>query len=504
MSPEEALIEDLGRYSRDPLKFVLWAFPWGEGGLKGRTIEEWQYNILCEVRDGLSPQVAIRKAVASGNGVGKSALVSWLILWCMTTREDTRGVVTANTETQLKTKTWAELGKWFQLFIANSLFQLDATSLSSRDPGHRLTWRVDAIPWSEQNYVAFQGLHNEGKRLFILFDEAAGIADVIWEAADGCMTDANTERLFLAFGNPNPPKNMQAGRFRECFGRFSHRWNSFKLDSRTVSFTDKTEIARWLEDYGEDSDFFRVRVRGEFPRTGSLQFISSDLFREAVTREATSTVYDPLLMGVDVARFGDDKSVIRFRRGPDARTIPPVKFRGADTMQVAAAVANLYATHRPDMIFIDGGGTGAGVVDRCRMLHLPVMEVQFGSRADRSMIGLDDAFVYANKRAEMYGALREWLRHGAVDADPDLETDVTSVQYSYVLREGRDAIILEKKEEMKRRGLDSPDDGDALALTFAYPVNKSDHTLALQGKAKHQIDYDPFALAWKANKGARI
>lgn len=486
------LIEDLGGLALDPLKFVLYAFPWGEGPLLGRTIEAWQVEVLSSIRDGLPLNEAIRRAVSSGNGVGKSALVGWLILWAISTREDTRGVVTANTETQLKTKTWAELGKWFNLFIAKHLFKLEATSLFSTDPDHKLTWRIDMVPWSEANYVAFQGLHNEGKRLLVLFDEASGIADVIWEAAEGCMTDASTERLFLAFGNPN----SSTGRFRECFGRFAHRWGPFRVDSRQVSFSDKKEIAAWISDYGEDSDFVRVRVRGEFPRSGSLQFISSDLVTEARKRESTAGLYDALVLGVDVARFGDDKTVLRFRRGQDARTIPPIKFRGMDTMGVAAAISTLFTRYHPDAIFIDGGGPGAGVIDRCRMFKLPVVEIQFGSKADRALHGLDDSFKYANKRAEMYGALREWLRHGALDDDPELETDLLSLQYGYTMRDGSDAIILEKKEDMKRRGLASPDDSDALALTFAYPVQPSDHTMALRKKPMHQIEYNPLDVKY--------
>lgn len=500
MSIEDDLITDLGRYSKDPLKFVLWAFEWGVGPLKNRSLEQWQIKCLIDIRDGLSVDKAIRKATASGNGVGKSALVSWIILWAMTTLPDTRGVVTANTETQLKTKTWAELSKWYQLFIAKSLFQLDATALFSRDPDHKLSWRVDMIPWSEQNYVAFQGLHNEGKRLFILFDEASGIADIIWESAEGCMTDANTERLFLAFGNPN----MASGRFFECFNKYAHRWRPARVDSRTVSFSDKSEIQGWIDDYGEDSDFVRVRVLGEFPRAGSFQFISTFAVQEAQKRESTASIYDALVMGVDVARFGDDKSVIRFRRGQDAKTLPSVKLRGANTMEVAARVIQLYEQHKPDAVFIDGGGPGAGVIDRCRMLKIPVIEVQFGSKADRSMIGQDDSFIYANKRAEMYGALREWLKHGCLDSDRELEVDLISVQYGYVIKEGKDAIILEKKEGMKRRGLASPDDGDALALTFAYPVQPSDHTRMLQKKPVHQIEYNPFAGAFNVTRGAQL
>ena len=200
---------------------------------------------------------------------------------------------------------------------------------------------------------------------------------------------------------------------------------------------------------------------------------------------------EPLIMGVDVGRFGDDPSIIRFRQGRDARSIPPIKLRGADTMELAARITDESARFRADAIFIDGGGVGGGVVDRCRQIGLKVTEVQFGAKSDRAPVGQDRPIGYANKRAEIWGNMRDWLRTGAIDNDPDLLADLTGVEYGYVLRNGRDAIQLERKEDMKRRGLASPNDGDALALSFAYPVVASSVARSRRPGRFHRADYDP-------------
>ena len=156
---------------------------------------------------------AIQLAVASGHGIGKTALVSWIILWAISTKPDARGVVTANTETQLKTKTWAELGKWFHMFIGKDFFSLTATALFAKDSAHERTWRIDMVPWCERNTEAFAGLHNKERRILVVFDEASAIPDVIWETTEGALTDANTEIIWCVFGNPT----RNTGRFRECF-----------------------------------------------------------------------------------------------------------------------------------------------------------------------------------------------------------------------------------------------------------------------------------------------
>lgn len=493
--PELELIDEIGSFSADPLGFVLFAFPWGEKGtdLEGHTgPDEWQIKVLGEIRDGiLTAQQAIQIAVASGHGVGKSGLVSWLILWSLATFEDTKGVVTANTEVQLRTKTWAELAKWYRLFIAKHWFVFTATALYSADAQHEKTWRIDAIAWSERNTEAFAGLHNQGKRIVVFFDEASAIPDIIWETAEGALTDSDTEILWCAFGNPT----RNTGRFRECFGRFRHRWKAHQVDSRTARLTNKEQIAQWVADYGEDADFVRVRVRGVFPRAGSMQFISSDLVDEARLRDAEAHLHDPVIMGVDVARFGDDSTVIVVRRGRDAKSVPWIKLRGQSTMAVAARVVELAREHQPDAIFVDGGGVGGGVVDRLRMLRQPVIEVQFGASADNAAHDTSDgAIQYYNKRASMWGTMRDWLRGGAIPDDPELIADLTGVEYGYTMLKGRDAIVLEKKADMKKRGLGSPDSADALAMTFAYPVEPSDHSHQFNKKhATHQIEYDSLA-----------
>lgn len=496
LSPEAELVEWAAKFTHDPLGFVMFAFPWGSGELVGHEGPDvWQRETLedigAKLRAGGELGAVIQEGIASGHGIGKSALVSWIIEWAITTHEDTRGVVTANTENQLKTKTWAELAKWHRLSIFGHWFEYTATALYARDPKHERTWRIDMTPWSERNTEAFAGLHNKGKRVLILFDEASAIPDIIWEVSEGALTDSETEIIWCVFGNPT----RNTGRFRECFGRFKHRWEHRQIDSRTCRMTNKQQIAQWVADYGEDSDFVRVRVRGVFPRAGSTQFIGSDIVEAAATREAHAGVYDALVLGVDPARFGDDESVIYIRKGRDGRTHPPLKYRGLDNMQLAARVAEQYEFYRADAIFVDGGGTGSGVVDRLRQLRIPVIEVQFGASPDRSQPG-QEAIVYANKAAEMWGVMKEWLGSGgAIPDDNDLKSQLESREYGFVLKDGRDAIQLEKKADLKKRGLSSPDIADALALTFAYPVmpNANAGRAAAHNRPLVQHDYDPLA-----------
>jgi hypothetical protein len=244
--------------------------------------------------------------------------------------------------------------------------------------------------------------------------------------------------------------------------------------------TDKRKLNQWVEDYGEDSDFVKVRVRGEFPSASSMQFISGELVDGAMDREAKCYLEEPLIMGVDVARFGDDQSVVCFRRGRDARTIDWQDYRNIDTMQLAAHVAESVRLHQVDAVFVDGGGVGGGVVDRLRQLHVNVTEVNFGSKAEDAR--------YQNKRAEMWGNMREWLPGGAIPDDRELMDDLIGVEYGFT---PTNKIQLEKKEDMKRRGLASPDLGDALALTFAYPVAPKGMAKMRGDMAEKRRNYNP-------------
>lgn len=490
----DLILEALAEYSNDPLGFVLWAFPWGE---KGSTLadyegpEPWQTELLSKLGEGVvTTEEAIAAAQAyddeaeveslptmlartSGHGIGKSACVSWIILWAISTLEDTKGVVTANTENQLKTKTWAEVAKWHRMSLAKDMFKMTATALFSVDPEHEKTWRIDMVPWSEKNMEAFAGLHNKGKRILIVFDEASAIADPIWETTEGALTDKNTQILWVCFGNPT--KN--SGRFRDCFegGKFSHRWDHAAIDSREVSITNKTQINKWIEDYGEDHDFVRVRVRGMFPRVDATSFISFDVALEATKRQLPDGNNMPVVLGVDVARFGDDATIIYPRAGRDARSRQPKVLRGLNTMQVATEVYNMYIQYNAVSIFVDGGGVGGGVVDRLAQLGAPVFEVQFGGKSDNVNIE-DPNAKYLNKRAEIWGAMRAWLKGGCIpDEVPLVEEkfadELSTPTYTY---SREDFLQLESKRDMRRRGVASPDLSDALACTFAYPSLEAD------------------------------
>lgn len=491
MNPQ--LLQWLAEVSHDPYAFVMGGFPWGEPEARLSEFpngpEAWQKHILNLLRDGLvNINKAIQLAIASGHGVGKTALVAWIILWALSTKPDTRGVVTANTEAQLKTKTWAELGKWFHMFIAKDFFTLTATAIFAKDSAHERTWRIDMVPWSERNTEAFAGLHNKDRRILVVFDEASAIPDVIWETTEGALTDSNTEIVWCVFGNPT----RNTGRFKECFPgqRHARAWQSVQVDSREVEITNKDQLASWVQAYGEDSDFVRIRVRGVFPRTGEMEFISQEDIEAACHREAESHPNDALVIGVDVARFGANESVIWFRRGRDARTIPPVRMRGYSVVQLASKVNEVCQQHRIDAVFIDGGGVGGGVVDTVRSLHIHCFDVQFGARAEA--VGWawgTEGERYANKRAEMWGAMRSWIKTGSILVDADLKAQLAGPTYTFNLK---NEIILEKKEDMMRRGLESPDLADALALTFAMPVSVS---YTRDGPKRPEVvsEYNPYA-----------
>ena len=489
----------LFRYVNDPLGFVCDIFPWKQAGTilsHAEGPDVWQRQVLTEIQMGLSWDRALQLAISSGHGIGKSTLVAWIILWAMATKANTKGVATANTDTQLRTKTWVELGKWYELGpVLHPMFELTATALMARDERRRTQWRFDRITWSDKNTEAFAGLHNQGRRLVVIFDEASAIPEIIWEVTEGALTDRDTEILWLVCGNPT----RSTGRFRDCWGKYQELWRRFCVDSRSVRITNKEQIARWAKVYGEDSDFFRVRVRGLFPRVGSMQFISSDMAREAASREPCSSIWDPLIFGVDVARFGDDLSVVAFRRGRDARTIPWLQFSGVDTYTFATRIVEEAKKLQPDAIFVDEGGVGAGVVDRLKFLRLPIVGVQFGSSPSRGAEGKDGAVAYANKRSEMWGNMRDWLPGGSIPGEADVYDDLVNIEYGYRTIHGQDCIQLERKEDLKRRGYPSTDRADALALTFAFPVMPSDHRDRLAGReaSTHSHQYDPFEHAWR-------
>jgi hypothetical protein len=322
--------------------------------------------------------------------------------------------------------------------------------LISRDPAHEQTWRIDLLPSNPNRPETFAGLHGRGRRLLVIFDEASAIDNSIWETVEAVATDADAQVVWLVAGNPLHP----TGRFLDCFERYAHRWITRHVNSLNVSFTNKPELQRWIEDYGEDSDFVRTRVLGEFPRVGSTQFISPEQVQEAMDRELTPSRTDPLVIGVDVARFGDDESVIFPRKGSDARTLKPLTFRNIPLDKLEDHVVAFCNARRVQQIFVDGTGLGSGLVDHLRRRGYLVTDVQFGR--------------YANKRAEIWGLMRNALRYLCLPNSQALKEELTAPEYTF--SRTSDAILLEPKDMMKRRGVPSPDLADALACTFGGEI----------------------------------
>jgi hypothetical protein len=470
----DELLTQLAEFAYDPLGFVLWAFPWGEPGTSlAHEIgpEPWQVEQLQRIgkklKDGGDLGCMVEEDISSGHGIGKSAQVAWMILWAISTHEDTRGVVTANTDTQLRTKTWAELSKWYQLFIAKHMFALAATSIHIKDDKVReKSWRIDAVPWSENNTEAFAGLHNQGKRLIVIFDEASTIADSVWEVTRGAMTDAKTQLLWCRYGNPT----RTSGEFhKQCTQPKRNEYH--RVDARTVSFTNKQLHREWAEDYGEDSDFYRVRVKGMFPRAGYANFISPELVSEARRRRLSDNVWKPFqrVLACDPARFGDDFTVITLRQGLQVHW--QVSMNGYDGHDVAGKLFEFLrgdpGRHRDERhdasgtscLVYDANGNGADLDTALRRmpgLTVPLIPVMWGQPAK------DDKH-YFNQRSECWGKMRDWLENGAVPDDDDLSNQLTSLDYGY---DGTFRIQLQSKKDIKKNGGKSPDKADSLALSF--------------------------------------
>lgn len=466
----------------DPYAFVMFAFPWGQ---KGTPLEHqagprrWQRELLERIKRQIAenrvlmangkPPKMLQRATASGRGIGKSSVVAWLVLWNMSCNLGSTTIVAANTEAQLKSRTWAELGKWHTLAINAHWFDRDTASL--RPAG----WFKEALArdlkvdfgyyyaqaqlWTEENPDAFAGVHNHNGVLLV-FDEASGIPQPIFNVSEGFFTEPVLHRYWFCFSNPR----RNTGPFFELFHKLRNYWEGVAIDSRTVEGTDPAVYQKIIDQYGEDSDEARVEVRGLFPSQGDKQFISRGLVDSAVSREIAPDSGAPLVMGVDVARFGDDQSVIFLRHGRDGRSFPPVRFKGLDTAQLVARVAEIADRHQPDAIFVDGGGVGGGVVDQLRSLKYRIHDVQFGAKADEDQ-------KYQNKRVECWARMREWLQIGGIPDDTQLLDDLVGPEYEF---DNAGRTKLESKDKMKGRGLASPDIGDALALTFAANVPRRD------------------------------
>jgi hypothetical protein len=482
---EDELIDEVASYDKDPRGWADFAYPWGEGELdEEEGLRTWQAEEFAKLGEHLqNPDTRFdpyQLAIASGHGIGKSAFLSMLLDWGMSTAEDCKVVITANTRTQLVSKTMAEVAKWRRLSITSHWFTANAMSVVSVDPSREKSWRTDAITWSKHNTEAFAGLHNKKKRIILIFDEGSAIDDAVWETAEGALTDEDTEIIWVVFGNPT----RNTGRFRECFRRFRNRWRTRQIDSRDVEGTNKKQIQKWLEDHGEDSDFFKVRVRGMFPNVSAKQFIATDDVDAAFGRHLRLQQYNfaPKIITVEPAWTGIDAFVIALRQGLSFKILGVYPYNDND-IHMANIVARFDDDEKADAVFIDGGyGTGIYSAGKTwNRVHWRL--VWFGEKSG------DPGCV--NKRAEMWKGARDWLKAGgAIPEDQELYDDLIGPE-TVPRMDGK--LLLESKEDMKARGLPSPNKGDALALSFAFPVQARIEVRREHSEKPVGVDYNPLA-----------
>lgn len=452
--------------------FVLYAFPWGVKNTplaKFSGPRKWQREVLRDVTEHIKAQKGrvnfdtIREAVSSGRGIGKSALVSWLVLWMLTTRIGGSVIISANSENQLRSVTWAELTKWAAMLINSHWWEISATKLV---PAKWLTdlvekdlkkgtryWACEGKLWSEENPDSYAGVHNQDG-MMLIFDESSGIPDPIWDVGAGFFTENTPDRYWFAFSNPR----RNTGYFFETFHAKRAFWKSRSVDARTVEDTDKAIYDQIIAEYGEDSTQAKVEVYGEFPSAGEDQFIGSMLVDDAMKRPKYKDMTAPIILGVDPARGGADATVIAVRQGRDIVAIK--RYQGEDTMTIVGRVIEAIEEFKPMMTVIDEGGLGYGILDRLTEQRYKVRGVNFGNKAKHSI-------AFGNKRAEMWNDMRNWLKSASIPQDRQLKSDLTGPTKK---PNSSGTIFLEGKKEMKARGLASPDAADAICVTFAFPV----------------------------------
>lgn len=479
----------------DPLGWVMGAFPWGRPGPLEpyREPDIWQCEFLewlgGEITsrrfDGVEPVMPIRGAVSSGHGIGKGALTGMLVAFIMSTRKDAKGVITANTNTQLQDKTWAAIQTWVKRSLTAHWFEMNQAIMYRR--GFREQWKCSPQTCDPDNSEAFAGQHNVASTSFYVNDEDSNVPDIIHEVQDGGLSDG--EPMQFLFGNPT----RRRGAFHDIvFGGAGKHWKTWVIDARTCRFPNKAKIAEDCADWGgEDSDRFRVRVRGIPPKAEDAQFIDSGRVLAAQKRDVIALPDEPLVAGCDLAWGGSDANVIRFRRGRDARSIPPIRIPGELTRdpsvltnRLADVLTTSYDGHKVAMLFLDSAGIAGAVGTRLRGLgYTNLLEVNFGADSPESS-GPNPKSRYM--RDFMWSQMKDWLLVGAIDKSPRLESDLTGPG----LREDiSQRIWLESKKEMRARDIPSPDEGDALALTFAQIVKVPGTRKGASGWARESQTY---------------
>lgn len=434
-----AFIEFLEKYQSDPVAFaeeVLGAKP-----------KKWQREFLTHVANGKR-----RISIKAGHGVGKSTAVAWVLIWSIICRLPQKSVVTAPTAPQLFDALFAELKSWITRLPPplKALLEVysDRIELKADPDGSFISARTSSSDKPE----AMAGIHSEN--VLLIADEASGIPESVYEAATGSMSGHSATTVLV--GNPT----RLTGLFYKSHNELADRWERMTvscLDPDLADLVDQDFVQQVAETWGEDSPQYSVRVLGEFPRTEDNSLIPVDLVDAAMKRDVVLNTAEPLVFGVDVARFGGDRSVICKRQG---NVVLEFQIRsGNDLMETVGWVANEAMKDKPAEILVDSIGLGAGVADRLRELKYNVRDVNVAESAAMNPQA-------SRLRDELWLTLRDWLQQRACKLPKveELRVEISAPLYKF---NSNGTYKIESKDEMRKRIRRSPDIADSLCLTFA-------------------------------------
>jgi len=443
-SPESlAARKTLRRWHLDPLAFVTEA-------LQAQP-EPWQADSLRALA------ISDRLSIRAGHGVGKTTDLAWIVLWFMCTRVPFKVPIVANSQDQLRDVVWPEIRKWHGRLpeALRGELQIDAERVYMTAKPECFAVARTA---SKDNPEALQGFHEDN--LLFVVEEASGIPDIVFEVGAGSMSTLGAKMVLFA----NPTRS--SGFFYDTHHGMRDRWSTMRVNSEDVPRA-QGHIDDIAAKYGKDSNAYRVRVLGEFPDTEDDAVIPLHLCEAAARRKVAATDYRPV-WGVDVARFGDDRSALAKRQGNTL--LEPVRaWHGKDTMQLTGLIVEEWKlTHeldRPSEILVDVIGLGAGVVDRLGELGLPVRGVNVGEAA-----AISDRFM--RLRDELWFRARDWLAGGSSVLPQDDQALIAELSAPKYRIESTGKVKVEAKDEMKKRGHRSPDLADAFCLTFAGGLDR--------------------------------
>lgn len=427
----------------DPVKWIT--------EILGETPWSKQREIALSVRDNR------RTAVQSCHDVGKSFIASRIVAWWIAAHPPGEAFVVTSAPTfqQVRAILWREIGR------AHAKGNLVGHTTETE-------WKIgkELVGFgrkpSDYSPTAFQGIH--ARYVLVVLDEACGIPESLWDAADTLIT--NESSRILAIGNPDDPTSEFA---KIC--QPGTDWNKIRINAfESPNFTGEKipDIVRevlvsptWVEEkrkkWSENHPFWQSKVLGLFPQQSATALLPLHHLMDATHRDYKPTEDDPRILGVDVARFGTDKTVFVLREGQKGRVVYNVM--GSDTMETAKKVQSYMRRHKANLAAVDTVGVGGGVYDRLVEENENVLSMQAASRAK-------DYMTYANSRAEWYWTVREQFEQGEIDLDPADEELIEQLAGLQFKVDTRGRIQIESKEDMKKRGLDSPDRADAFALAF--------------------------------------